>query len=581
MKTCTLVGSFGEMDLGQPRQSSETGSETCVLGVSRCQIVRKVIRPYLFLAALIVGYWMLRSGIDEQTQYLPANLLAAVGFAGLFLLFARVENTLGKIVIAICANVGFFLIDLLQPDPARDEFFYLIGLGGGFILFSSDTERPRLYLFACLPFAMNLLEEVISYTLLETVAAIKDHWHFLEFATVYAIVFSQFWIFSQSSNLDAESLKKALRERNRLFDVKRVFLSRTAHDLNNELASIRFVLQNMTGERPALSISAATDMIQSSTDVLGGMIDDVVRTLSIEIEDVSLKPDRVETGPYLENLYRSALIGIIRSEMRTRLTMDPWVPRVITIDPLRLRQIIFNLVGNAVKYGKPDDLQIRPMICMHVGYDPDTEDLSITISDNGPGIPEDMFEKVFEHQFRLARDITKTTQGLGIGLGSSRNIARQMQGDLVPSRLPSGCMAFTVRVHAPVIDGDPFIEPFGEGRLISCQCQRETEETELLRSLVESWGFSWEYGQRHEATDFNPDAAVSIIIGENMLEARRRLGREIQSLTLPVIFGLYQPWVYFVSQEQIFSVSPIYPTELKRELERLLDMSAQANVQAI
>lgn len=548
----------------------EVGAENDLAESSRKRNTRKILKPYFLIALAVLAYWAVHAVLTQQSALLPIYIFAAIGLGVFIGLFDQARETGGKIIIAAVANFAFFMIDLAQVDPAKDEYFYLIGLGGGFLLFNRFSEFRLMIVFSILPFLLNGLEEVISYFLFRAGTLFDYYQHFISFATVYVIVFAQFWYFARAANLTALDLSKALAELNQLFSLKSVFLSRTAHDLHNELASIRFVLLGMSGKRPVLTQETGTEMISTATDVLGGMIDDMVQSLSVEQGEVTLKPDLVETGPYFENLFRSALMGVSSKNCKARLVFDPWVPKTIMLDPLRMRQIVFNLTGNAIKYGVPQQPETLPLIGMHVGYDVDQEKIEVTISDNGPGVPSEMLERIFDHKFRLERDVNKQIRGTGIGLGSSRSLARQMQGDIVASRNEQGGMSFQINADAPVHDADPIVQAFGNGRLISCQCHATSEDTEFLRDLCESWGFVWEYGIRHAGTDFNPAAAVTIMVADTMYDARERLGREIQSVSLPVIFGLRHPSVYFVSPEQIFSISPVYPSELKREIDRAI-----------
>jgi len=96
----------------------------------------------------------------------------------------------------------------------------------------------------------------------------------------------------------------------------------------------------------------------------------------------------------------------------------------VVAKPLAIKRVLTNLIGNGVKYGNEVTVDIKE----------DEEWIIITISDKGPGIPEDKLEMVFEPYFRLASD----DEGHGLGLGISRNILRGHGGDLIIDNLPSG-----------------------------------------------------------------------------------------------------------------------------------------------
>jgi signal transduction histidine kinase len=89
--------------------------------------------------------------------------------------------------------------------------------------------------------------------------------------------------------------------------------------------------------------------------------------------------------------------------------------------PLALKRCIVNLVENAVRYGGQAD----------IGIHDSRERVEISISDNGPGIPEELLQRVFDPFFRLENSRAQQTGGTGLGLGIARNIARAHGGDLI------------------------------------------------------------------------------------------------------------------------------------------------------
>jgi signal transduction histidine kinase len=89
--------------------------------------------------------------------------------------------------------------------------------------------------------------------------------------------------------------------------------------------------------------------------------------------------------------------------------------------PLALKRCIGNLIDNALRYGGEADIELR-----------DSEDAVIlTIADNGPGIPPEALNKVFEPFFRLESSRARESGGTGLGLSIARNIARSHGGELV------------------------------------------------------------------------------------------------------------------------------------------------------
>jgi signal transduction histidine kinase len=101
-------------------------------------------------------------------------------------------------------------------------------------------------------------------------------------------------------------------------------------------------------------------------------------------------------------------------------------PRPCHVRPLAVKRCLHNLIDNALKYG----CNVR----VHLSELP--ERLEILVSDEGPGIPEDMLGRVFEPFFRLEVSRSRDTGGTGLGLSIARNIARAHGGDLTLRNRP-------------------------------------------------------------------------------------------------------------------------------------------------
>ena len=106
-------------------------------------------------------------------------------------------------------------------------------------------------------------------------------------------------------------------------------------------------------------------------------------------------------------------------------------------DQQKVEQIVLNLLSNAVKFTPEGG---RVTVSCAVGRDGGT----ITVSDNGPGIPTDKSEVIFEPFVQLGRSLTSQQQGTGLGLAISRDLARAMHGDLNVTDTPGGGASFTL-----------------------------------------------------------------------------------------------------------------------------------------
>ncbi len=124
---------------------------------------------------------------------------------------------------------------------------------------------------------------------------------------------------------------------------------------------------------------------------------------------------------------------------------------VVEGDPLRLRQILYNLLSNALKFTEKGvvsinlEMEFREEIC----------EVNITVSDTGIGIPADKLNDIFEDFRQADSSQARKYGGSGLGLAISRRLARIQQGDIVAQSIPGEGSAFTVRIPYPITDKEP------------------------------------------------------------------------------------------------------------------------------
>ncbi|MBN1912536.1 MAG: response regulator [Pirellulales bacterium] len=130
------------------------------------------------------------------------------------------------------------------------------------------------------------------------------------------------------------------------------------------------------------------------------------------------------------------------------------VPETIRSDPARLRQLIFNLGTNAVKFTAQGSVRLA----MRLDRKGPKPQLVLIVSDTGPGIPPDKLEAIFLPFVQADSSVTRKHGGTGLGLPISREIARGLGGDLIVESELGGGSTFTVTVDTGPLDGVQMIE---------------------------------------------------------------------------------------------------------------------------
>jgi signal transduction histidine kinase len=127
------------------------------------------------------------------------------------------------------------------------------------------------------------------------------------------------------------------------------------------------------------------------------------------------------------------------------VTVTVRTPRHLPVqaDPVRLRQVLDNLLANAIKY-TPDGGRVR----VEAGAGPRPETTSVIVSDNGIGIPQEQYPQLFERFFRAGNAVQRGIKGTGLGLAITKAIVEAHGGSIAAAPAPGGGTSFTVVLPA-------------------------------------------------------------------------------------------------------------------------------------
>jgi PAS domain S-box-containing protein len=235
-----------------------------------------------------------------------------------------------------------------------------------------------------------------------------------------------------------------LREADRRKDE---FLATLSHELRNPLAPIRTATEILAD--PALSARQygwAHGVIQRQVKHMALLLDDLLDVARITQGKVELKKARVALTEVVDAAVESARPLIDGKHHRLTISL-PAEPPTLEVDPLRLAQILSNLLTNAAKYTDAGgNIALSAQL--------DADELRLTVSDDGIGLPPEALDRIFVMFSQVERNGARGEGGLGIGLALVRGLV-ELHGGRVEARSEGRGRGSTFVVHLPLRTADP------------------------------------------------------------------------------------------------------------------------------
>lgn len=242
--------------------------------------------------------------------------------------------------------------------------------------------------------------------------------------------------------------------------IKNDFVALVSHELRTPLTSIAGfsdTLAESWRELPPDEVDEFISIIHRQAIYLGDLVEDVLVIPRLEANRLRLDPDLFDLGDLIEDV---AQMVFPNGGRKSSLVSLPDGVRVYA-DRRRVQQVIRNVMENARKYGG-DQILVEGFVL--------GDQYLIIVSDNGPGVPDEETQKVFEDFEQLSKGDARDSSGMGLGLPIARRLARAMGGDVwYERRFPTGarfCYSLPLNRCSVLADDDGLPrEPGSEDRV--------------------------------------------------------------------------------------------------------------------
>ncbi len=303
-----------------------------------------------------------------------------------------------------------------------------------------------------------------------------------------------------------ERLHQARLAAERAGAARSAFLATMSHEIRTPMNGVI----GMTSLLGATSLDTAqrhyVDVIRSSGDALLGVINEILEFSKVESGRTELEPVHFQPEALAEDVV--VLLGPMAADKGLAIACQtqPGVPAWVVADASRVRQVLINLVGNAVKFTASGEVVVTLAA-------PGPGLLSFEVRDTGIGIPTEQQDAIFDAFRQGDSSTTRRFGGTGLGLAISRRLAQTMGGDITVSSEPGRGSVFSLTVQAPASEAPPTEAPLPDPSVLMglriLVVDNHPVNLEILQAMCEGWGMRVSaFGNPVEALDSADAGAV-------------------------------------------------------------------------
>ena len=366
---------------------------------------------WFFAATLLIQFAHLGIHAHAHIDQLYASILTAV-----FLNFSYRKEK-----VALAGVLGFILVNFLVG----------VFLGGGSqaVLLGGDgiSDAMAIDVLAPLSTATTIIAVAIS-------------------VAVFSGLAERYYTGLRQAQADAEAASKA----------KSMFLASMSHEIRTPMNGVLGMAEILAASDLPPATQRNVGIIRESALSLLRIIDDILDMSSIEAGRLTVLAEPFDLLGVIDSTVDSLRGYADQSNVGVSVSLSRTVPRMITGDAVRLRQIIVNLMGNAIKFSRrpPDEPAGRVVLRVET---PDEATLRLHVSDDGVGIAPEFLPQLFKPFVRSEAVTTRRYGGTGLGLAIVHELVGKMNGSIaVKSRLGEGSV-FTVAI--PMVNPLPDAPP--------------------------------------------------------------------------------------------------------------------------
>ncbi len=253
----------------------------------------------------------------------------------------------------------------------------------------------------------------------------------------------------QQKNVELETAKSAVEKAEKARDI---FLANMSHELRTPINTILGLNELILRESQEEAVKEYARDIRQAGNILLALVSDILDFSKLEADKMELTEGIYDVSSLLNDLINSISVQQRRKKLDLVLDIAPDIPYKLFGDEIHIRQIIGNLLSNAVRYTE------KGRITLHVSWKElpkDSVEMHVIVKDTGVGIKEEDIPKLFNAFHRMDSAARRKDDRTGLGLAITKRLIEMMGGSLEVQSVYGLGTAFSFKVEQKIVDRDP------------------------------------------------------------------------------------------------------------------------------